>query len=181
MIATSAVLRWGRWAMINIGFGELIDRLERYFGVLATKIAIGIITVCAALVALGFATNQAVYPFFLWAASLTLGDPRLATAREAAGLILTVLWIASVGAMIASLLQMKPYFTKIPDMADEADTLIASARTVTEEAEALYMLVEARAKEMDLPVDDFLEKFRIAHAAALERLMAKASQEEKKT
>jgi hypothetical protein len=82
-----------RWAMISVGFKELIEKCEEYFGRRATKAVIAILAVCVVLVAIGLAVTASVYPLSLWLAGVVTGAPAANQVIQGLGTGVTVFWI----------------------------------------------------------------------------------------
>jgi hypothetical protein len=137
--------------MFSIGFKELIEKFEEYFGKRATKIAVGIFGAAVVLFVIGFAVRESVYPFGLWLGAIATGQPQFASAISGIGVLATVLWLVLVVSLLATLFRMKPVFDRLEiALAPEGAGLIEKVLRAHEQMdrdrdEARQLLFEAKA------------------------------------
>jgi hypothetical protein len=109
--------------MVSIGFKELIEKLEEYFGKKVVKVGIGIAGLFALLFVIGVGVTSSVYPLALWLGALFSGNPDLATARDGISTVVTIVWIVTVLAGVVGILGLKRDVREARDIADDYQTL----------------------------------------------------------
>lgn len=146
--------------MFSFGFGDVIDRLEKHFGSPITKVVLGTLTVLLLIFLFGLVVREVVDPFAKWLGGVVSGNPALADAREGVGTIAWAVWIASVAALVASYSQIKGYFFMLPraledakSVHEEAGKVVAEAKSIVEETNALYDRLVTKAEALGIDLD----------------------------
>lgn len=122
---------WGRWTMVTIGFKELLEKLEEYFGKGVVKAFLALFALSALVWVAGLAVTQGVYPFGLWVGGLITGQPVAMTALQGIaaglaglwlGLTATVLWrLWRISRNTATLIKASSEMARLLEASEKAD------------------------------------------------------------
>ena len=122
--------------MFNVGFKELIEKFEEYFGKTAVKVVLGAtgIAFCAFLV--GLPIKELIYPLAVWVGAIATGNPDMASAREGISWLAWAVWLACILALIVTALQAKKEWKAGLEAHEKAEALVANMEARTPELDA---------------------------------------------
>jgi len=115
--------------MFNVGFKELIDKCEEYFGKGVTKIAVAAIGLAIVVFAVGFAVTNSIYPLAQWIGGLVTGSPELNTARNGITTAVTVIWVVVMVAAVLTAFQFRRELIDVVGQRDRAERAITNVET----------------------------------------------------
>jgi len=139
----------GRWLMFNIGFRELIEKCEEYFGKGITKLGVSVIGASVVIFVVGFAFANSVYPVMTWLGAVVSGNPALTTAKTGADWIVSIVWLVVVLALVAGVLDLRRFVNQARELREDADTLYGKAHSAL--VDSLQLLSRIRDTMQKLP------------------------------
>ncbi len=86
--------------MVTIGFRELLEKLEEYFGKGVVRLFLGTVGLFATLFVIGVAVQASVYPAAVWIGAIITGQPGAGDALNGFGTIVSVLWIVMAATLV---------------------------------------------------------------------------------
>ncbi len=96
--------------MFNFGFGDVVDRIEKYFGPTVTKIVLFVLVTAAVLLVVGVTAQQVLVPFVTWLYALFTGNPDYAETRIGISWIATIVWAVVTLAFVVTAFRMRRQF-----------------------------------------------------------------------
>jgi len=123
--------------MVNLGFRDLIEKLEEYFGRTASKALVGIAAVSVMIFVVGYAVQNSIYPLVLWVGGVLSGNPALSSATQSINWLVTAIWIVLVVAMIVTIVQFRLQFWNTIETHDRAQRVVSSVEHFRDELQRL--------------------------------------------